>query len=264
MRQQRRLLVGITVAALAAVAHFAVAQPPRGAGGFGGRAPGRGGRPFEIGKVAAVSEDGKTLTLTSELGQNATATVTVGDQAVYYTAWDIEAKDIAVGDVVALRGTPLKIEVNQAQVGADLADLFGFGAQGPNAPAGAAPAGTPPTPRPMVFGMVNGTVVQTEPLTVEVNGLQVEVALGEGASLTKIGPMDQPAVLVGDRVLAAGTRAEAPGPGGGALTANVILVDATANGLQLFRGRGGGMGGGAGAVGPGNAGAPPPPAAGNN
>ena len=251
MRQHCRLLVSFAVAALAAATHFAVAQPPGGPGG----GPGRGGRPVEVGKVAAVSEDGKTLTLTSELRQNATVNVTVADGAVYYVAWDAQAEDIEVGDVVALRGAPLKLQADRVQLGADVPALLGFGGQGPDAPAGQPQGDTPPTPRPMAFGMVSGTVVQTDPLTVEVNGLQVEVTLTEGASLTKVAPMDQPQVAIGDRVMVAGQRDQAAAPGVGALTASVILVDTTANGLQLFGGRGG-FGGGRGGPGGGPGGPP--------
>jgi len=250
MGRHRGALVGLVATALAAAAHFAVAQPPGGPGG--GRGPGRGGRPFEVGQLAAVSEDGKTLTLTSEFGQNAAVNVTVGEGAAYYTAWDVEAKDIEVGDVVALRGTPVKLQADQVQVGADVQALLGLGGPGPNPPGGQAPDGAPAAPRLMVFGMVSGTVVQTDPLTVDVNGLQVEIALSEGASLTKVAPMDQPQVAVGDRIIAAGQRAAGPE---GALTASAILVDTTANGLQPFRGRGG-FGGGRGGPGGGPGGPP--------
>lgn len=239
MKTTRSAMFSLAVIGLAAVAQFAAAQPGPG----GGRGFGRG-RPFEVGKVAAISEDGKTLTINSELAQNAAVEVAIGEGAAYYTAWDVEATDIQVGDVVALRGSPLKIQADQVQLGLDLQALFGFGGPG-GGPPGAPPqaAGEPPAPRPMVFGMVNGTVVATEPLTVDVNGLQVEVVLSEGATLTRLAPMEEPTVEVGDRVIAAGQRAQVPGPGGGALTANVILVDTTATGLQMLRGFGGGRGG---------------------
>jgi outer membrane lipoprotein SlyB len=230
LRRHSWLWFGIFVAALFGITHMALAQPPGG----GGR--GRGGRPFEVGKVATVSEDGKTITIASEFVQNATATVTASDQTLYYTAWDVELKDIAVGDTIALRGTPVKIQVDTAEVGTDLQSLMNppgpGGAAAPTAPA------TPAAPRPAAFGMVTGTVAKTDPLTVNVNDLEVEVVLAEGATLTKIAPMDKPAVAVGDRVIVAGSRPQGAGPET-PLAARVILVDTTAKGLQLFRGFGG-------------------------
>jgi len=244
----RWLRLGVLAAALAAATHLVLAQPPGGGPG-GGR--GRGGRPFEVGKVQTVSEDGKTITLTSEVNADAVVTVTADDQTLYYAVWDVELADVAVGDVLVLRGTPVKIQVDQVQVGGDLRELLGFGGPGPNPPAGDAAGAAPPPPQPMAFGMVNGTVVQTNPLTVDVNGLQVEVQLAEGATLTAIARMEEPDIAAGDRVFVGGSRpegADATTP----LQARVIVADSTANGVQLMRGRGGPGGPGAPGGGRGN------------
>ena len=230
LRHSHWLRFGIAAVALVAAAGVVLAQPPGG----GGR--GRGGRPFEVGKVATVSEDGKTITIALEFVQNATATVTASDQTLYYTAWDVELKDIAVGDVIALRGTPVKVQADTVQVGTDVQSLVN--PPGPGGAAPAAPGAAPPAPQPAAFSMVTGMVAATEPLTVDVNGLQVEVELAEGATLTKIAPMDEPAVAVGDRVIVAGSRPQGAGPDT-PLAARIVLVDTTAKGIQLFRGRGG-------------------------
>jgi len=238
MRHYRWLWTAAAIVTLATAAHLAVAQPGGGGGGGGGFGGGGGGfgggPPFAMGTVAAVAEDRSGFTVTAQFGPNQmTVNVALTEESQWLTVSDAAVADIVVGDALALGGMPLKLQADSVDIGGGLGQFFMPPPQGPQQAPEAPPAG----PQPMAFANVTGTVTNLQPLTVDVNGLAIEIEVAEDGRVTKMTPMDQPTLAVEDKVFVFGQRQ------GDILTAGVVIVDTTAEGVQLF-GPGPGFGGG--------------------
>jgi len=249
MRRYRWLWLAIAIITLVATAHLALAQFRGGGGGPGGFG---GGPPFAMGDVGEIAQDGSSFTVNSQFGPNQVSVkVALTNDSQWMTVADAAVADIAVGDVLALNGQPLKLQAASVDIGGGLGQFFQMGMQPPPQP-GQQPAAAPTGPQMMAFCNATGTVTKLDPLTVDVNGLAIEVELAQDSRVTKMTPMETPALNQGDKVFVFGQRQ------GDTLTAGTVVVDTTAEGIQFGFGFGGpgGRGGRGGRGGPGGPGGP--------
>ena len=237
-------LVSLLVVGLFALAAMSFAQPPGGGPGGPGRGgPGGGmmggmmGGPA-FGTIWLVGDKGTSLALESPFPGVALVSLAQLDANTKLTEYvDCDVAQIKVGDVITVAGTPRKVRADDVQVGGPVAQVLMPPAQ-PNGPP------MPDLLAPSASGRLTGKVTATQPLTVDVNGIAIEIETAAKTSIIKQQPLASAEGLKkGQKVIVIGERGNT-----GVMTARLLIVDSTAaNGLLgLFLGGGAGMGPGMG------------------
>jgi hypothetical protein len=258
--------VSLVVAGLLALVATAFAQPPPGGGpggpgGPGGRGRGGPGGGFgpggflggvAFGSIWLVGNNGTALaiqgTFPPGFSQATLAQIDANTKLMEYA--DCDVAQIRVGDTITVGGTPRKMRADDVQVGGPVAQFM----MPPAMPGG------PPAPDPLAptaTGRLTGKVTVAQPLTVDVNGVAIEIETAPKTSVIRQQPLASVEGLKkGQKVMVVGQRDNA-----GILVARILILDSTASGLQNALGGGMGMGmglGGPGGRGPGRPGGGPP------
>jgi hypothetical protein len=257
MMKKTALLV-LTVVGLLAFVGAAFAQPPPGGGPGGpGGGPGRGGMGMfggmAFGTIQIVGDNGATLAIQSAFppgnNQLSAAKLDANTKMVEYA--DCDVAQIKIGDIITVAGMPLKMRADDIQVGGPVTQFMT-----PPAPPGGQQMFDPLAPT--ATGQLTGKVTVLQPLTVDVNGVAIEIETTAKTTVIKQQPIaDAGTFKANQKVLVIGQRDQANN-----IAARLVILDSTAGGLQnaLMSGMrmGMGMGGGRrGGGGPPGGGAPP-------
>jgi hypothetical protein len=253
---RKALLPSLVVASLLALAATAFAQPPPGGGPGGpGGGFGRGGffGGMAFGTIQVAGDNGATLAIQSPFppGNNQLTTARLDANARLVEYVDCDAAQVKVGDIITVAGMPLKMRADDIQVGGPVTQFMM-----PPAPPGGPQVFDPLAP--MANGRLTGKVTLIQPLTVDVNGVAIEIETTPKTTIIKQQAIaDATAFKANQKVLVLGQPDQANN-----IAARLVILDSTTNGLQsaLMGGMGMGMGFGGrrGPGGPGGPGGPPP------
>jgi hypothetical protein len=181
----------------------------------GGR---RSGGPSDVGVIKTISKDGTSITLQSRVA-NAVTKVELDNNSRLFEYVNADLAQLKVGDFIFASGVPMKLQANALEIGGSVRELL---LQPVDVPGGNDTTSLPP----MASGRLGGLVTSLQPLTVDFNGLPIEIVTTATTQVIKQQPLaDKAALRPGAKIIVVGQQTNTT------VTVQTLILDSTSEGI---------------------------------